>query len=137
MNASGISEEAPVALRATQGEPSRPLLGRLSGAVAGAVGTTSGIAPHVLHHVGPIAGAVLVTGTGGSLLFGAIGFVLTGPLLWRLKRRFGTWLAPGIALAIFAITFTVSTLWIGPAVSDAINGDSDDSAPVSDPHHPG
>lgn len=45
----------------------------------------------------------------GSFLFGAIGFVLTLPLLLRLKRRFGSWLAPAIALALFAVMFTVST----------------------------
>ena len=68
-------------------------MGRLYGAPSGGMGAVAGITPHVLHHVGPIAGAALLTGTGGSILFGALGFVLTLPLLWRLKRRFGTWLA--------------------------------------------
>lgn len=115
------------------GAANRSWMARLYGALSGALGTIAGITPHVLHHVGPIAGAALLTGTGGSILFGAIGFVVTVPLLWRLKRRFGTWLAPGIALAIFAVMFTISTLWIGPAIRDAISGD-DDSSPVSDPH---
>lgn len=114
----------------------RGWMARLYGALSGALGTIAGITPHVLHHVGPIAGAALLTGTGGSILFGAIGFVLTVPLLYRLKRRFRTWLAPGIALAIFAVMFTVSTLWIGPAIRDAIGGD-DGSSPVADPHHAG
>ncbi len=120
---------------ATPTQPHRGWMGRMYGALSGALGTIAGIIPHVLHHVGPIAGAALLTGTGGSILFGALGFVLTLPLLWRLKRRFGTWLAPGIALAIFAVMFTVSTLWIGPAIRDALNGDGDESSPVSDPHH--
>lgn len=109
---------------------------RLYGALSGALGTIAGIVPHVLHHVGPIAGAALLTGTSGSVVFGVIGFVFTLPLLWRLKRRFGTWLAPGIALGIFAVMFTFSTLWVGPAVRDAIEGGSGDGeVPVSDPHH--
>ena len=107
---------------------------RVTGVLSGAIGTVAGITPHVLHHVGPTAGAALLTGTGGSVLFGAIGFVLTVPLLIQLKRRFGTLLAPGIALIVFAAMFTISTLWIGPAVRDAIGGESD-SPPASDPHH--
>lgn len=118
------------------GDASRGWMARLYSALSGGVGTIAGIAPHVLHHVGPIAGAALLTGTGGSIVFGIIGFVLTLPLLWRLKRRFGSWLAPGIALAIFAGMFTISTVLIGPVVRDAINGDDDNgNGPVSDPHH--
>jgi len=107
---------------------------RVMGVASGAIGTVAGITPHVLHHVGPIAGAAILTGTGGSVLFGAIGFVLTLPLLLQLKRRFASLLAPAIALVVFATMFTVSTLWIGPAVRDAIGEDSD-NAPASDPHH--
>jgi hypothetical protein len=89
--------------------------------VTGAVGVVSGIAPHVLHHVGPIAGTALLTGTGGSVLFGALGFTISVPFLLRLRRRFGTWRAPMVALAAFAAAFTLSTLVIGPA----IRGDGD------------
>ena len=89
--------------------------------VTGAVGIVSGIAPHVLHHVGPIAGAALLTGTGGSVLFGALGLAISVPFLLRLRRRFGTWRAPMVALAAFAAAFTLSTLVIGPA----IRGDGD------------
>ena len=32
-----------------------------------------GAAPHVLHHAGPLAGAALLAGVGGKLLFGALG----------------------------------------------------------------
>lgn len=90
--------------------------GRATAAASGALGAIAGITPHVLHHIGPIAGAALVTGTGGTALFGAIGFVLTVPMLMKLRRRFGTWLAPAIALTFFAVMFTISTLWIGPAI---------------------
>lgn len=103
-------------------------------AVTGAVGVVSGIAPHVLHHVGPIAGAALLTGTGGSILFGLVGFAVSVPFLLRLRRRFGSWRAPAIALAVFVAMFTLSTFVIGPA----IRGDSS-SAPTTleqpvDPH---
>jgi hypothetical protein len=109
----------------------RGLLARIGAAFSAAIGALAGIAPHVLHHVGPIAGAALLTGAGGTVLFGAIGFLLTAPMLLRLKSRFGTWLAPGIALAIFAAVFTVSTLWIGPAIR------GDDGNPVEqDGDHP-
>jgi hypothetical protein len=101
------------------------------------VGAVAGAAPHVLHHIGPIAGAALLTGAGGTLLFGAIGFLLMVPMLLRLRRRFGSWAAPVVALALFALMFTVSTLWIGPA----IKGDSS-SSPAGQPidhasHHGG
>jgi len=106
---------------------------RLLSAISAAIGTIAGITPHVLHHIGPLAGAALLTGTEGSFLFGALGFALTLPLLLRLKRRFGSWLAPGIALAFFAVMFTISTFWIGPAIRGEDRGEG--LAPVSDPHH--
>jgi hypothetical protein len=34
-------------------------------------GVVTGLAPHVLHHVGPLAGAALLAGAGGKLLFAA------------------------------------------------------------------
>jgi hypothetical protein len=40
-------------------------------------------------------------------------------------------LAPAIALGLFAVMFTVSTLWIGPA----IRGDNDDSEPADHEEH--
>lgn len=97
--------------------------------VTGAVGVVSGIAPHVLHHVGPIAGAALLTGTAGSVLFGALGFVISVPFLLRLRRRFGNWRAPTVAVAVFAAAFTLSTLVIGPA----IRGDDDPPATRLEP----
>ena len=121
--------------RARRGITNASWVARLYSALSGVVGTVAGITPHVRHHVGPVAGAALLTGTGGTVLFGAIGFALTVPLLLRLKRRFGTWLAPGVALAVFAAMFTISTLWIGPAVRDAIGDGGEEQAPGPDPHH--
>lgn len=111
---SSVGRSAPIDTDIVRDE--RGLLARIGAAFSAGVGTVAGIAPHVLHHIGPIAGTALFTGAGGTALFGAIGFALTIPMLLRLHRRFGTWLAPGVALAIFFVMFTVSTLWIGPAI---------------------
>jgi hypothetical protein len=113
----------------------RGVLARTTAALSAAVGTVAGIAPHVLHHVGPIAGAALLTGAGGTVLFGAIGFLLTVPMLLRLKRRFGTWFAPAIALAIFAVMFAISTLWIGPAIRGDGGADSTGQPVDHSSHH--
>lgn len=77
----------------------------------------TGAAPHVLHHVGPLAGTALVAGAGGQIVFAVAGFVATIPMLRRLRRRTGTWKAPALALAGFAAIFTFSTLVVGPAFS--------------------
>ena len=87
-------------------------------------GAFIGLAPHVLHHVGPLAGAALLAGTGGTLLFAALGFVAATPFLLRLYRRFGTWRAPATALMVFAAMFSLSSFVVGPAIS----GDDDPPA---------
>ena len=97
--------------------PLRTATGRLWSAVVAAWGAVIGLLPHVLHHIGPLAGAALLAGTGGTLLFAAIGFVAAIPFLLRLRRRFATWRAPAIALAIFAAMFSLSSFVIGPAIS--------------------
>ena len=91
-------------------------------AVLAAIGTIVGLAPHVLHHVGLLAGAALVTGAGGTLLFGIIGLAASVPLLLRLRRRFNSWWAPAIGLIVFAAMFALSAFVIGPAISGT--GDS-------------
>jgi len=95
----------------------RRTLRRTWAALVAAWGALIGLAPHVLHHVGPLAGAALLAGTAGTLLFGAIGFVAATPFLFRLYRRFGTWRAPALALAVFAVMFSLSSFVIGPAIS--------------------
>lgn len=92
-------------------------VGRVWGAVLAAWGGFIGLLPHVLHHVGPLAGAALLAGAAGRFLFAAIGFVAATPFLRRLHRRFGTWRAPAIALAVFAAMFSLSSFVIGPAIS--------------------
>jgi len=91
--------------------------GRVWSAVLAAWGGFIGLLPHVLHHVGPLAGAALLAGATGRALFGAIGFVAAVPFLRRLHRRFETWRAPAIALAVFAAMFSLSSFVIGPLIS--------------------
>ena len=81
------------------------------------VAAVSGIAPHVLHHVGPLAGSAFVAGVGGTILFGILGFALSIPMLVRLRRRFGTRLAPAVAAAIFLAVYLLSTSVVGPALT--------------------
>lgn len=88
-------------------------------AASGAVAAISGIAPHVLHHVGPLAGTALLAGGGSTLLFGVAGFALSIPMLLRLRRRFGTWAAPAVAAAIFTGVYLFSALVVGPALTGA------------------
>lgn len=86
-------------------------------AASGAVAVISGIAPHVLHHVGPLAGTALLAGAGGTVLFGVAGFALSIPMLLRLRRRFGTWAAPAVASAMFTGAYLFSALVVGPALT--------------------
>ncbi len=93
----------------------------------GALGLITGLIPHVLHHVGFFMGTALIAGSGGTLVFGALGLLLSIPMLRRLHKRFGTWRAPVIALAIFAAMFALSTYVIGPIINGGNN-----SAPASE-----
>ncbi len=95
----------------------RSFRARTWGVVVAGWGAFTGLLPHVLHHVGPLAGAALLAGGGGQALFAAIGFVAAVPFLLRLRRRFGNWRAPVLALTVFAAMFAVSSLVIGPAIS--------------------
>ena len=92
-------------------------VGRVWAAVLAVWGAFVGLLPHVLHHVGPLAGAALLAGATGRFLFAAIGFVAAIPFLRRLHGRFQTWKAPAIALAVFAAMFSLSSFVIGPAIS--------------------
>jgi hypothetical protein len=80
------------------------------------MGVVTGLAPHALHHVGLLAGTALVAGATGSVLFGVLGLAAMVPTLVRLRRKFGTWWAPGLAVTAFAVMFTISTVVIGPAM---------------------
>lgn len=104
---------------AAAGPTRRSSLRALRDGLVAVLGAVLGLAPHVLHHVGFLAGTALVAGSGGTALFGAVGLVASVPLLLRLRRRFGTWLAPAVGLAVFTAMFTLSTVVIGPALSGA------------------
>ena len=106
--------------------PRRSVPGRAWAALVGVWGVVAGLAPHVLHHVGPLAGAALLAGFGGKALFFALGLVLSLPLLRRLNRRFGTLVAPGVAVLFFAGMFALSSLVIAPRI-----GGSDKQPPAS------
>ena len=90
---------------------------RIWDALVGAIGLAMGLVPHILHHVGFLAGTAVVAGSGGTALFGALGFIASIPFLLRLRRRFGTWRAPAIGLLVFAAMFSLSAFVIGPAIS--------------------
>ena len=127
----------------TTGTPQpRGRLATLWSAVTAVIGAVMGLLPHLLHHAGLLVGAALITGVGGNLLFGALGLLFSIPLLRRLYRRFGTWKAPGAAIAVFAVMFSLSAFVIGPAISDS--GSDTTPGPVQTPtpeqhgeHHSG
>lgn len=105
-------------------------------ALVGGIGFALGLLPHILHHIGILAGTALVAGSGGTTLFGALGFLASIPFLLQLRRRFGTWRAPAIGLLIFALMFSLSAFVIGPAIS-GVGGATPASAPTVDhsSHH--
>lgn len=122
MTGSAVTETQPMArsrLRA---------LRDAAGAVAGAV---MGLLPHVMHHIGLIAGAALVTGVAGNAAFFVIGLLLSLPLLRRLHRRFRTLWAPAIAVAAFTALFSLSAFVIGPALTGGSVTGNPPGAPAS------
>lgn len=131
----------------TQGPAPTPSVPRATGlravwtALTGATGVVVGLAPHVLHHVAPILGTALVAGAGGTALFGALGLAASVPVLIRLRRRFNSWWAPGIALTVFASAFLFSTLVLGPMISGTQDPAVDPAPGPASPtehesHHP-
>ena len=89
-----------------------------------------GLAPQVLHHLGLIAGAALVTGAGGKRS-------LLRDWARRLHRRFDSWWAPGLAIGVFAAVFSLSAFVLGPAISgqaDQASTPSPSSTPTLDEH---
>lgn len=110
---------------------------RLWGGVVALFGAVTGVASHVLHHVGPLAGAALLAGFAGQVLFFALGLALSVPLLLKLYRRFGTVLAPAIAVVAFAAIFTFSSVVVAPRLTGT---DESPATPIEqlheDGHHP-
>ena len=81
--------------------------------MSGVTGAAAGALPHVLHHVGLFAGAALVTGLVGGIVFALVGLAAMTPLILRLHRRTGSWRLPLLAVATFAIMFTLMTTLMG------------------------
>ena len=102
-------------------------------AVSAATAAVLGLLPHVLHHVGPLAGAALFAGATGSLLFGAIGFVAAIPFLLRVHHHCGNWRLPAAILAAMAVVFSLSTFVLGPAIT---GNDGEDAPTESAPANP-
>ena len=116
---------------AGEGSARGSLRERATAIVSSAVAGILGVLPHVLHHVGPLAGAALLAGTAGTLLFGAIGLVAAVPFLLRVHRRCGNWRVPAALLATFVVMFSISAFVIGPAISgDDAGISSSGSAPT-------
>ena len=81
------------------------------------IGALLGLVPHVMHHIGILAGAALLTGVFGNTVLYVLGLLLSIPLLNRIRRRFGTWKAPAIGVGVFTAMFLLSALVIGPAIN--------------------
>jgi hypothetical protein len=117
--------------------PGHPGVGRLHALWSGdfgIVGTGVALAPHILHHVSLLGGTALVAGAAGTLIFGLLGLAASVPMLLRLKRRFGTWWAPALGLAVFAAMFSLSAFVIGPAISGNDQAEQQQQLPTPTPH---
>lgn len=93
---------------------------RLRSAWAGAraaLGSLLGLLPHVMHHVGIVAGTALLAGTWGNLALYLLGLLLSIPMFRRLRRRFGSPVAPVVGAAVFTSLFLFSALVLGPAIT--------------------
>ena len=137
------AESAAVSLRGYRGAGSAPgqpeeQARRARGwwnALTGAVGAVAGLAPHVLHHIGLLAGTALIAGAGGTALFGILGLALSVPMLLRLRRRFASWWAPAIGLAVFAVMFSLSAFVIGPAINSGASAPPGGGQPTQSVDH--
>ena len=126
MGMSGVEAEPRVTdERSARGGATRRWWHSAWNAMSGVVSVVVGLAPHVLHHIGLLAGTALVAGSGGTALFAALGLVASVPLLLRLHRRFGNWRAPALALVLSTALFLVSAFVLGPLIS----GQTEDPGP--------
>lgn len=90
--------------------------------VRAALGALLGLAPHVLHHVGIVAGTALLAGVWGNLALYVVGLILSIPMLRRLHRRFGSIAAPITGAGVFTVMFLISAFVLGPAINPAPEG---------------
>jgi hypothetical protein len=127
---------APSRRAAAERATPRAFRERVAAIVSSGVAAVLGLAPHVLHHAGPLAGTALLAGTGGVLLFGAVGFVAAIPFLLHVHRRCGNWRVPGALLALFVVVFSISTFVIGPAMSGESSATSKSTTNQTAPANP-
>ena len=111
------ANQTPQAQPSTENPHTRGRLGAARDAMSAVLGAVMGLLPHLLHHVGLIAGTALVTGAGGNAIFFVVGLLFSLPMLRRLYRRFHTWAAPAIAVALYVALFALSAFVIGPAIT--------------------
>lgn len=109
----------------------RGFWGALWAGTRATLGALMGLAPHVMHHIGFLAGAALLTGFLGNTLLYVVGLALSIPLLRRLRRRFSTWKAPAIGIAVFTGLFALSAFVIGPLFNPVTSSEQDTPAPAS------
>lgn len=107
------------------------LSAKLWGGILASWAVVTGAAPHVLHHIGPFAGAAVLAGFGGQVIFFVGGLVLSLPLLRRIYRRFQSLVAPALAVLAFAALFAFSSLVISPQLS----GNATPAAPLEQPDY--
>jgi hypothetical protein len=86
---------------------------RVTAWISGAIGWTSAMAPHILHHAGLLVGTAFIAGATGLWLFGVIAVIAMVPMLIRLHRRTNGWIAPAGMVALMAIMFSISQLMMG------------------------
>lgn len=110
-----ISDETPPTL--VVGSSVRERLRVGWAATRAAIGSVLGLAPHVLHHVGIVAGTALLAGVWGNLALYVAGLLLSIPMLKRLHRRFGSIAAPITGVAVFTVMFLFSAFVLGPAIN--------------------
>ena len=109
----------------------RGFWGALWAGTRATVGALMGLAPHVMHHIGFLAGAAFLTGFLGNSLLYVVGLLLSIPLLRRLRRRFGTRKAPAIGVAVFTALFALSAFVIGPLFNPATPNQPDTPSPAA------
>jgi hypothetical protein len=88
---------------------------------------------NLLHHAGPLAGAALLAGAAGSLLFAAVGLIGSIPLLLGVHRRCRNWRMPAALLGLFAVVFSLSAFVIGAAITNGDGNSTPKTTPATAP----
>lgn len=117
-----LSDHPPVAVTETSDPPqcsegTAPDRGKgVWATVRAGIGAALGVLPHLMHHIGFLAGAAVLTGALGNGVLYVVGLLMSIPMLRRLRARFRTRWAPAIGVAVFTALFSLSAFVIGPAI---------------------